>query len=58
MESIIENTYSSENLPSLDNAQDDEPVEGGRKEEFGFQCPYNYGLMNKPDILQGTVYNP
>jgi hypothetical protein len=47
-ESIIEQTYCSENLPCPLFAKEGEflPFVKGGKEGFSFLCPHNYGLTN------------
>ena len=47
-ESIIEQTFSSENLPSPLFAKEGKflPFVKGGKEGFSFGCPYNYGLIS------------
>jgi hypothetical protein len=47
-ESIIEQTYCSENLPFPLFTKEGEflPFVKGGKEGFSFLCPHNYGLTN------------
>jgi hypothetical protein len=47
-ESIIDQTYCSENLPCPLFAKEGEflPFVKGGKQGFGFRCLYNYGILS------------